>query len=252
MRSNAEVLGLACHYNNPVMEPSEQLWSEVRERCQLGLAQLGLSADAGQLEQCLAYLRLLQEWNRSYNLTAVRDPLLAVERHLLDSLSISAWLQPGAALDAGSGAGLPGIPLAIMQPARRWLLLDSNGKKVRFLRHVARTLKLANVMVMQQRLEHLQPSRLAPQWRPVQIVSRAFAPLPRQCEWAKHWLQHGCRLLAMVGALDEADFNALPASVELAACESLAACSDVAQQRHLIILQWRHRDMYNHPEVPAS
>jgi len=223
------------------MEPSQQLWSQVRERCQLGLDQLGMAADTDQIERLLHYLRLLQEWNRSYNLTAVRDPLLAVDRHLLDSLSISPWLDPGPALDAGSGGGLPGLPQAIMHPAQHWLLLDSNGKKVRFLRHVVRTLALTNVTVMQQRLEQLRPEDLAPQWRPVQIVSRAFASLQRQCLWAQCWLQSGCRLLAMIGELDAAEVNALPDTVEVASSVSLQsfAVGNKPQQRHLLVLQWR-------------
>jgi len=121
---------------------------------------------------------------------------------------------------------------------------------VRFLRHVARTLQLTNVLVMQQRLERLQQADLAPEWCPVQVVSRAFAPLTRQCRWAEHWLRAGCPLLAMVGALDEADINALPATVAWTTSVSLAGGSGSAQQRHLIILQWRHGRMYNHSEVP--
>ena len=224
------------------MEPTQQLWSQVLARCQLGLQQLAMAANEQQLEQLINYLRLMQEWNRSYNLTAVRDPLLAVERHIIDSLSISAWLDPGPALDAGSGAGLPGIPLAIMRPAQHWLLLDSNGKKVRFLRHVTRTLKLSNVAVMQQRLEQLQPTDLDPDMRPVQIVSRAFAPLRRQCAWTQVWLQSGCSLLAMVGAVDRADVRALPDDIVLVESVSLpplAVAASAPEQRHLLILRRR-------------
>ena len=227
------------------MEPVDHevlLESQLRLRCQQSLDGLGLLATEKQLDHLLAYLRLLQQWGRSYNLTAVRDPLQAVDRHIIDSLSIRAWLDPGPALDAGSGAGLPGIPLAIMRPQQHWLLLDSNGKKVRFLRHVTRTLKLSNVAVMQQRLEQLQPTDLDPDMRPVQIVSRAFAPLQRQCAWAQVWLQSGCSLLAMVGAVDRADISALPDDMVLVksvSLPSLAAAASVTQQRHLLILRRR-------------
>jgi len=216
--------------------------SPLRLRCQQGLDELGLAATEKQLDHLVAYLRLLQQWSRSYNLTAVRDPLQAVDRHIFDSLSISPWLHPGPALDAGSGAGLPGIPLAIMRPEQHWLLLDSNGKKARFLRHVTRTLKLSNVAVMQQRLEQLQPTDPDPDMRPVQIVSRALAPLQRQCAWAQVWLQSGCSLLAMVGAVDRADISALPDDIVLVESVSLpplAAAASVTEQRHLLILRRR-------------
>ncbi len=225
------------------MEPSPQLWSQVRTRCQLGLDQLGLTATAGQIDRLTHYLQLLQEWNRSYNLTAVRDPLQAVDRHLFDSLSVGAWLDPGPALDAGSGAGFPGVPLAIMHPQQRWLLLDSNGKKTRFLRHVARTLRLPNVAVMQQRLERLQADDLAPEWRPVQIVSRAFASLRQQCEWARSWLCDGCRLLAMQGEFSASELDTLPADVivtnTIVLTPVVTGLETMPPQRHLLVLRRR-------------
>ncbi len=233
------------HYNTAAMESVDHEGlpvPQLRLRCQRGLDELGLAATEKQLDHLVAYLEMLQQWNRSYNLTAVRDPLQAVDRHIIDSLSISPWLHPGPALDAGSGAGLPGIPLAIMRPQQHWLLLDSNGKKVRFLRHVTRSLKLSNVVVMQQRLERLLPTDLEGDMRPVQIVSRAFAPLRRQCAWAQVWLHSGCSLLAMVGAVDRDDISALPDDIVLVESIPLPPLTTVAsapQQRHLLILRRR-------------
>ncbi len=103
-------------------------------RLDLGLARLGLNPAPDQRERLLAFLRLLERWNQAYNLTAVRDPWEMVPRHLLDSLSVLACLQGEAILDVGTGAGLPGIPLSVLEPERHFHLLDSNGKKVRFVR----------------------------------------------------------------------------------------------------------------------
>jgi len=113
------------------------------EKLAAGLASLfSQSPDPEQIRQLLAYLELLNRWNETYNLTAVRDPEQMVTRHLLDALSVMPWIGEGPLLDVGAGAGLPGIPLAIMRPQLRVTLLDSAGKKVRFMNHVARALKL--------------------------------------------------------------------------------------------------------------
>jgi 16S rRNA (guanine527-N7)-methyltransferase len=203
------------------MDLTSQHWQQARALCQSGMQQLALTTDAQQLDQLMAYLQVMLVWNRSYNLTAVREPVQAVSKHLLDSMSIVPWLADGPGLDAGSGAGLPGIPLAIIRPEQRWLLLDSNGKKVRFLRHVCRQLQLRNVTVMQQRLEQLQPQQVDADWRPVQIVTRALAPIRKQCEWALPWLQQGARLLAMVGELAGDEELQLPAGLGIVASIAL-------------------------------
>ena len=120
-----------------------------------GLRALGLEISAAQRDGLLAYLDLLQRWNRAYNLTAVRDPLEMVTRHLLDSLSIAPHITGQRFLDVGTGAGLPGIPLAILFPQRRFELLDSNGKKTRFLIDARQRLGLNNVVVHSTRVESL-------------------------------------------------------------------------------------------------
>ncbi len=221
------------------MDLTSQPWQQARALCQSGMQQLALTADAQQLDQLIAYLQVMLVWNRSYNLTAVREPVQAVSKHLLDSMSIVSWLADGPGLDAGSGAGLPGIPLAIIRPEQRWLLLDSNGKKVRFLRHVCRQLQLRNVTVMQQRLEQLQPQQVAADWRPVQIVTRALAPIRKQCEWALPWLQQGSRLLAMVGELAGDEELQLPAGLGIVASIALQtgnSAQDQRRHRHLLII----------------
>lgn len=177
----------------------------VERRLHAGLDALGQTLDPATRTRLLDYLDELVRWNRAYNLTAVATPEAMVERHLLDSLTLRPFLCGRRIVDAGTGAGLPGLVLAVAEPAREFLLVDSNGKKIRFLRHVARRLELDNVQPVQARLE-------APGAAPVpdEIVARALAPLGRLVEWTAAWLAGGARLLAMKGRLDAAERCALP------------------------------------------
>lgn len=135
-----------------------------------GIRQLGLNVSAAQQRSLLDYVALLVKWNQAYNLTAVRDPDDMVRRHLLDSLAILPHVGEGALLDVGTGAGIPGIILAICRPDQRFTLLDSNGKKARFVRQAVIELELNNVTVVQERVEKYRSSFS-------QVCCRAFAPL---------------------------------------------------------------------------
>jgi len=161
-----------------------------------GLTELGLSTDP--VPSLLAYLDLLVKWNRAYNLSAVRDPADMVIRHLLDSLAILPWIDRGTLLDVGSGAGLPGIPLALARPDLQVVSLDSNGKKTRFQRQVKLELKLHNLSVIEDRVEAYRPERPFDQ-----ITSRAFADLGDFVRLTRHLLRPGGRWLAMKGRLDQ-------------------------------------------------
>lgn len=174
-------------------------------RFSAGLVSLGQSLSEAQVDTLLDYLAELVRWNRAYNLTAVRDPVEMIDRHLIDSLSIRRFIEGRRILDSGTGAGLPGVVLAVAEPERHFLLVDSNGKKVRFLSHVKRTLGLDNVEPIHARLESLQ---LDPP--PDEIVARALAPLGRLVEWHRPWLARGARLLAMKGRLEESERGAVP------------------------------------------
>lgn len=165
-----------------------------------GLDALGIELDADRRERMLAYLALLGRWNRAYNLTAVEDAPAMVDRHLLDSLSILPWLTGTRILDAGTGAGLPGVVLAIARPESHFVLVDSNGKKVRFLRQVRRELGLANIEPVQARIEDLDPEPV-----PAVVVARALAPLPRLVAQLEPLLARGARLLAMKGRLAQSE-----------------------------------------------
>lgn len=174
-------------------------------RLRLGLGELGLAVGDDQQFALLHFLELLQRWSRAYNLTAVRDPVEMIPRHLLDSLSAGRYLQGNAILDVGTGAGVPGIPLAVTQPGRNFTLLDSNGKKTRFVQHVVRELGLGNVDVIRSRVEDFSPVKTFDT-----IIVRAFAPLSDILQRVPHLFRPGCRLLAMKGMEPERELNALP------------------------------------------
>lgn len=159
-----------------------------------GLEQLDLEVEPARQHRMLAFLELLARWNRAFNLTAVRESRQMVVRHLLDSLSVLPWLGEEPALDIGTGAGLPGIPLALARPEQSFVLLDSNGKKTRFVRQAIRELGVANVEVVQSRAEQY---RIASP----QLITRAFAALPALIGQAGHLVARDGRMLAMKGAL---------------------------------------------------
>jgi 16S rRNA (guanine527-N7)-methyltransferase len=193
-----------------------------------GIAALGLTLPADAPARLLDYLALLQRWNAAYNLTAVRDPAQMVTRHLLDSLAIAPFVQGDTLADLGSGAGLPGIPLAIAAPQRVVTLVDTNGKKARFLREAARTLDLANVRVAQQRVEDVAG-------RFDCITARAFASLADMLAWGGHLLADNGRWLAMKGRYPDDELAALPPGFRLRAAHRLRV-PGLDAERHLLAL----------------
>ena len=135
-----------------------------------GIAELKVNCSDVQLDQLLSYLDMLEHWNKAYNLTAIRDPLEMIKLHLLDSLAISPLLQGDRFIDVGTGAGLPGIPLAIINPEKHFTLLDSNGKKTRFLFQAKIELGLSNINEVNKRVE-----QFAPEYMYDAVLSRAFS-----------------------------------------------------------------------------
>jgi 16S rRNA (guanine527-N7)-methyltransferase len=152
---------------------------------------MGIDLAPRASEQLLEYLALLARWNKTYNLTAVREPREMLPLHLLDSLAVLPHLRDASLLDVGTGAGLPGMVVALMQPERSVSLLDSNGKKTRFLRQVVRQLRPGNVDVIEARCQAVRGR----QWP--QVISRAFAALPSFAEQAGHCVAPGGYLIAM-------------------------------------------------------
>ena len=195
-----------------------------------GLDALGLDrALAGPL---LAYLALLRRWNATYNLTAIRDPLQMVSLHLLDSLAMHPHVAGLASLaDLGTGPGLPGIPLALAHPGLRVTLVESNGKKARFLREAVRSLGLGNARVAESRAEALdEPGAHAA------ITARALATLPDIIAVGGHLVAPGGRLLAMKGVRPDEEIAALPAGWRLQAVHPLQV-PGLAAERHLVVVE---------------
>ena len=161
---------------------------------QRGLVAMGLPVDELPVQDYIAYIDLLSEWNTAYNLTAIRDPEKMLAYHILDSLSILSFIQTGTCLDIGTGAGLPGIILAMARPDTHWVLLDGNSKKTRFVQQAVLTLNLKNVEVVCCRIEKYKPEN-----KFSIIVSRALSSLADFFACSHHLLDQDGRLLAMKG-----------------------------------------------------
>jgi 16S rRNA (guanine527-N7)-methyltransferase len=201
-----------------------------------GCEGLNLQLPGGACARLAAYLALLERWNRAYNLTAVRDPEAMVVRHVLDSLSILPWVEGPRVLDVGSGAGLPGIPLAIARPEYEFSLLDSNGKRTRFLTQVAAELRLNNVSVVRGRVEDYRPETLFNS-----IVSRAFATLADMVTDAGRLCAPAGRLLAMKGVFPDDELARLPPGYVVVGVYPLHVPS-LDAERHLVHLAPASRD----------
>lgn len=201
---------------NGVIEPAA-----LRARLDAGLAAMGgdgAGLDDAVRARLVDYVRLLAHWNRAFNLTAVRDPAAMVPRHLLDSLAVLPWVIQGPVLDLGTGAGLPGVPLAIARPGLAFTLLDSNGKKTRFVQQAVLELGLTNVEVVQERLETYRPAR-----KFATIVARALASLPQLIAGAQSHAASDGRLLALKGRLSEDELAVLNGCNDHAAPQRSAA-----------------------------
>ena len=198
------------------------------EELRQGLVELGLFATDQQLNLLLRYLLLLDKWNASFNLSGVVEINSMVSRHLLDSLAINAHLQGSVFVDIGSGAGLPGIPLAILNPENHFILVDSNGKKTRFLFQAKTELGLANIDVENCRIEHYQ----SPQQIDM-VMCRAFSALGDAVSKSQHLLEKEGKFLAMKGRYPEDEIAALPNCFEISKTTKLQIPGNDSE-RHLI------------------
>ena len=198
------------------------------EELRQGLVELGLFATDQQLNLLLSYLLLLDKWNASFNLSGVVEINSMVSRHLLDSLAINAHLQGSVFVDIGSGAGLPGIPLAILNPENHFILVDSNGKKTRFLFQVKTELGLANIDVENCRIEHYQSTQQIDM-----VMCRAFSALGDAVSKSQHLLEKEGKFLAMKGRYPEDEIAALPNCFEISKTTKLQIPGNDSE-RHLI------------------
>jgi 16S rRNA (guanine527-N7)-methyltransferase len=195
-----------------------------------GLEMLGLDAPPDAAQQLVDFLHLIEKWNKVYNLTAVREPGEMVHRHLMDSLAILPWLNGRKIADVGSGGGLPGIPLAVMRPDILFTLIDSSGKKTRFLRHAVRKLALDNVQVARCRVEDYDDASAFDT-----VISRAFAAPGDFVRLAGRLCRPGGRLLAMMGVLSPAVSEELPAGWSIEDAHKLKVPGLYAE-RHILLL----------------
>lgn len=204
------------------MEPADVL--------KAGLARLHLPAEAGQVADLLRLLALIGKWNKVYNLTAIKDPGEMLTHHLLDSLAVLPYLHGRRIIDVGTGAGLPGIPLAIMSPQREFVLLDANNKKTRFITQAVIELGLKNVTVQNLRVEEYRPG--APFDT---VVSRAFASLADMVRWTRALCAPDGVFLAMKGQVPMEEISELPAGFRV---KEIAALSvpGLEAERHAVII----------------
>lgn len=193
-----------------------------------GAAQLGIELSGEQAAKLIRLLDELDDWNQRMNLTAIRDRTAQITKHLLDSLSIQPYLRGTRIADIGTGAGFPGIPLAIVNPQRHFTLVDSTAKKLKFIDHVAALLDLPNIQTVHTRAEDYEPDE-----RFDIVMSRAVGPVLTFMNWTTHLCVGGGRLLAMKGKYPHAEIENLPNGWKLAAVHRLAV-PGLDEERHLV------------------
>lgn len=202
-----------------------------RQKLQSGLKEMGLDLSGEQQDKLLAYVEMLKKWNKTYNLTALRDESQIISHHLLDSLTLPPYLEGAQTmLDVGSGGGQPGIPAAVCRPNLQITLLDANTKKTSFLQQAAIELELKNVRVVSGRVEAVQGLRADV------ITSRAFAELADFVNWTAHLLQDGGCWAAMKGVYPAAEIDRLPDSVCVERVDKIRV-PQLNAERHMVILR---------------
>lgn len=201
------------------------------EKLKTLLKPTALSVTDKQREQLVKLVLLLHKWNKAYNLTSVRDPMEMLVKHILDSLVVSPYLQGRSFIDVGTGPGLPGLPLAIINPDKQFVLLDSLGKRISFIRNALRELELTNITPVLSRVEEYQPDRLFDG-----VLSRAFASLKDMTDWCKHLPAENGLFYALKGQYHQdevcelADVFALQQVIELNVPELVG-------ERHLVLIK---------------
>jgi len=195
------------------------------------LDEAGISVTDHQKNQLVAYVDMLNKWNKAYNLTSVRDPNEMLVRHILDSIVVAPYLEGARFIDVGTGPGLPGIPLSIVRPECQFTLLDSLGKRVRFLKQVQHELKLENITPVQSRVEEF------PAEPPFDgVISRAFASLNDMVSWCHHLPGEQGRFYALKGVMPEEEIALLPSKYAVEKSVKLKV-PQLTGERHLVIIK---------------
>jgi 16S rRNA (guanine527-N7)-methyltransferase len=205
----------------------------VKEQLKELLKQAQITLSESQIEQQLALVGLLDKWNKAYNLTSVRNPKDMLTRHIMDSLAVRQYLQGQRFIDVGTGPGLPGLPLAIAEPDKEFVLLDSLGKRIRFIRQVCHELKLTNVTPVQARVEDYQNEKKFDG-----VISRAFASLNDMLSWCEHLPSDKGRFYALKGLYPQEELDELPANYKTESIEQINV-PGIDASRHIVIISKR-------------
>ena len=195
------------------------------------LAQAEIQLTDLQKDQLIQLVQLLHKWNKAYNLTSVRDPQEMLVKHILDSIVVSSYLQGNRFIDVGTGPGLPGLPLAIINPTKQFVLLDSLGKRISFIRNAVRELGLTNVEPVLSRVEEYQPEQKFDG-----VLSRAFASLKDMTDWCHHLPKENGYFYALKGIYHEDEVQELDKKFEVKDVITLNV-PELVGERHLIVLR---------------
>lgn len=205
--------------------------TQLRVKLDSLIAQTSLDVSERQREQLVGYVELLNKWNKAYNLTSVRDPMEMLVKHILDSIVVSPSLEGNRFIDVGTGPGLPGIPLAIMNQDKEFVLLDSLGKRIRFIKQVIHELKITNVTPVQSRVEEYEAGNGFDA-----VLSRAFASMVDMVTWCHHLpKQENGLFLALKGHVAQDEIDQLPDWCSVNCVKSLEV-PELEGERHLVIL----------------
>lgn len=205
--------------------------SDLHARLDQLIAQTELDVSEHQRHQLVGYVELLNKWNKAYNLTSVRDPMEMLVRHIMDSIVVSPYLDGQRFIDVGTGPGLPGIPLAIMNPNKSFHLLDSLGKRIRFIKQVLHELAISNVVTIQSRVEQFQPDEKFDG-----VLSRAFASMIDMVNWCQHLPKTSTGVfIALKGQLPSDEMTQLPSWCCVTEVKPLVV-PELEGERHLVIL----------------
>jgi 16S rRNA (guanine527-N7)-methyltransferase len=215
------------------------LQNELLEMLHQGLIEMGHPLDHRTESQLIRYISLIVQWNRVYNLTSIRDSDTMITRHLLDSLSILPYIEGNTILDVGTGAGLPGIPLAIAMPNCQFVLLDSNQKKIKFLQQICYQMRLRNVRIMHKRVEEYHTDPLFDS-----VISRAFNTLRDFVNLSQHLVKPGGQFLAMKGVYPLTELQEVTAPFKLIEVYPLKI-PKLDAERHVVCLSYE-------PELTSS
>ncbi|MDO6474405.1 16S rRNA (guanine(527)-N(7))-methyltransferase RsmG [Alteromonas sp. 1_MG-2023] len=196
-----------------------------------GCEKLALDITTEQADKLTGYVQRIDKWNKAYNLTSVRDPEQMMVKHILDSLAVTRFVSGKRVIDVGTGPGLPGMPLAIMLPDIEFTLLDSLGKRVRFMKQCAFELGLTNVTPVHSRVEEHEPAQ------PYDIVlSRAFASLKDMLHWCQHLVDSSGVFFALKGQFPQSEIDEVSDHFQIGSVEALSV-PDLTGERHLVTIR---------------